>query len=225
MAQPLILFGAGKIAQAASYYFERDSDYRIVAYACDTLFRTSETFLGKPLITADDLPTAYPPAEHTLFVALGYQGINQLRADKVAWARAQGYRLAKYRSPHVLGDYSLGENSIVMDGAAIQPAVTLGDDVFVWGGAMIGHHTHIGDHCWLTGGCAIGGASSLGAGTFVGLNATIGHEIALGERCLLGAHTLTSKPLPAGTVVIAPDTETHRLNVDQFSRLSACFRL
>lgn len=76
---------------------------------------------------------------------------------------------------------------------------------------MIGHHARIGDHCWLT-------------GSFVGLNATIGHQITLGERCLLGAHTLTSKPLPAGTVVIAPDTEPHRLNADQFARLSACFR-
>ncbi|MBK1703373.1 hypothetical protein [Halochromatium glycolicum] len=225
MAQPLIIFGAGKIAQAASYYFERDSHYRLLAYACDAPFRTSETFLSKPLLAADDLPAAYPPGKNALFVALGYQGINRLRADKVAWARELGYGLASYRSPHVPGDYSLGENSIVMDGAAIQPAVTLGDDVFVWGGAMIGHHTQIGDHCWLTGGCAIGGASVLGAGSFVGLNATIGHEITLGERCLLGAHTATSKPLPAGSVVIAADTEPHRLNADQFVRLSACFRL
>ena len=225
MPEPLIIFGAGKIAQAATYYFERDSDYRILAYACDPMYRQGDSFLGKPLLASDDLPAAYPPDAHRLFVALGYQGINRLRADKVAWARAQGYRLASYRSPLVPGDYTLGENSIVMDGTVIQPEVTLGDNVFVWGGAMIGHHTRIGDHCWLTGGCAIGGATELGAGSFVGLNATIGQEITLGERCLLGAHTLTSKPLPAGTVVIAPDTEPHRLNADQFARLSACFRV
>lgn len=115
MPQPLIIFGAGKIAQAA-------------------------TFLGKPLLTTEELPGAYPPAEHALFVALGYQGVNRLRADKLAWARDQGYRLASYRSPLASGDYQMGENSIVMDGAVIQPAATLGDDVFVWGGTMIGHH-------------------------------------------------------------------------------------
>lgn len=221
---PLILFGAGKIAEAVTYFFERDSDYEVVAYCCDAAYVNRSRDLGRPVLSKEAALSAYPPSDCHLFVALGYQEINRLRAERVAWARAQGYRLASYRSPLVPGDYRLGDNSIVMDGAVIQPGVTLGDNVFVWGGAMIGHHAVIQDHCWLTGGCAVGGITTLGAGSFVGLNATLGHEIVIGERCMIGANALAGHSLPDGSVLIVGDTPIHRLNADQFARLSQCFR-
>jgi sugar O-acyltransferase (sialic acid O-acetyltransferase NeuD family) len=225
MSKKLIIFGAGKIAQAASYFFNRDSGMDIAAYCCDKEYVQADSFLGKPLLAAEDVPAAYAPDEHLMFVALGYQGMNDLRANKVEWAKDRGYALASYRSPLVPGDYVMGENSIVMDGAAIQPCVTLGRNVFVWGGAMIGHHAVIQDHCWITGGCAIGGVTTVGEKAFVGLNATLGHEIAIGRRCMIGANALVNKSLPDGSVLIVRDTEPHRLNSDQFSRMSRCFNL
>ena len=47
MKQPLIIFGAGKIAEAVSYYFKRDSNYAIEAYVVDDYFATTSTFLKK----------------------------------------------------------------------------------------------------------------------------------------------------------------------------------
>ena len=90
---------------------------------------------------------------------------------------------------------------------------------------MIGHHAIIEDNCWLTSGCLIGGITTIGKGTFVGLGAMIGHGVVIGEKCMLGAGTLATKDLPPGTVTIAPNTESHRLNSDQFIRMSTCFRI
>lgn len=225
MKTKLIIFGAGKISEAVSYYFNRDSEYDIAAYVVDDLFAQEELFLNKPLIKLSEVEQKYPPNEYKVFVATGYQGINHLRASKFEFFKQKGYAFASYISPHVTGDFSLGENSIVMDNATIQPCVTIGNNVMVWGGTLIGHHANIKDHCWLTGGCLIGGIATIGERTFIGLGAVIGNEIVIGNDCMIGASTLSTTNVKAGSVILVGPTEAHRLNSTQFSRMSACFKM
>jgi len=225
MKKKLVIFGTGKIAEAVSFYFERDSNYSICAYVCDDEFVKSETFLGKPVVAISKIEDEFKPEEFEVFVAVGYQLMNQLRTSKYEYLKKRGFSFAKYVSPNVNGNFTIGVNSIVMDGAIIQPCAKFGNNVFVWGGAMVGHHAIIEDNCWLTGGCLIGGISKIGQSTFVGLGAMVGHEIIIGEKCMLGAGTLTCKSISDGSVLIAPNTEPHRLNSDQFTRMSSCFRV
>jgi len=99
------------------------------------------------------------------------------------------------------------------------------NNVFVWGGAMVGHHAKINDNCWLTGGCLIGGGVDLGEGSFVGMGAILGQEVKTGAECMFGAGTLTIRSLGNNAVVVAEQTEIHRLNSQQFIRMSSCFRM
>lgn len=225
MKKNLIIFGTGKISDVTSYYFERDSEYTISAFIVDDAFLTSETFNGKPVVALSKVQEKFNPKDYTVFVSVGYQVMNQLRVSKCDHFKKLGFSFAKYRSPYVKGEFTIGDNSIVMDETTVQPRATIGSNVFVWGGSMIGHHAIIDDNCWLTSGCLIGGATSIGQSSFVGLGAMVGHGVAIGERCMLGAGTLATKDLPAGTVTIAPNTPTHRLNSDQFIRMSTCFRV
>jgi len=223
--KPLVIFGIGKIAEAVSYYFNRDSDYTIQAYVVDDAYAITEFFLNKPVVKMSDMQEKFSPEEHTLFIAVGYQGLNSLRADKYQLFKNLGYSFATYKSPHVFGEYTIGENSIVMDGAIIQPYVSFGNNVFVWGGAMVGHHATINDDCWLTGGCLIGGSVNLGRGTFIGMGAIVGQEVKTGIECMLGAGTLTIRSVVDKAVTVAQQTDLHRLNSDQFTRMSACFKI
>ena len=225
MKKNLIIFGTGKISEAVSYFFNRDSDYKIIAYTVDDTYATKKTFLNKPLIKLSQLIRKYSQENNYIFVATGYQGINQLRTSKYEHFKQLGYSFASYVSPYVKGNFTFGENTIIMDNAIVQPCVKFGDNVFVWGGAMVGHHAIIQDHCWLTGGCQIGGIVTLGKSTFVGLGAVIGNEIQIGEKCMIGASTLTTKSLIEKTVLLVGPTEHHRLNSDQFTRMSSCFRV
>lgn len=225
MKKQLVIFGAGKIAEAISYYFNREDEYEIVAYVVDDAFATKDQFLGKPLVKLSEVETNYSAKDYTIFVATGYQGINQLRAGKYDFFKQKGYSFASYVSPYVKGDFTVGENTIVMDNAVVQPCVEFGDNVFVWGGAMVGHHAVIHNHCWLTGGCQIGGIVDLGASTFIGLGAVIGNEVKIGQKCMIGASTLTTKSLNDKTVLLVGPTESHRLNSEQFTRMSSCFRV
>jgi sugar O-acyltransferase (sialic acid O-acetyltransferase NeuD family) len=224
MKKSLIIFGAGKIAEAVSYFFNRDSEYDIKAYIVDDLYAKFDTFLEKPVIKLSLVEEKFPTTEYTVFVAVGYQGINQVRTAKFEYFKSAGYSFASYVSPKVEGDFTFGENTIIMDYAMIQPRVSFGNNVFVWGGAMIGHHTVISDHVWLTGGCLVGGVTHIGEGSFIGLGTMIGQEVTIGQKCMMGAATLTIKNVGDKVVIIAPPTETHRLNSDQFTRMSSCFR-
>ena len=224
MKKSLIIFGAGKIAEAVSYFFNRDSEYEIKAYIVDDLYAKVDTFLDKPVFILSQVEEKFPATECSVFVAVGYQGINQLRTTKYEYFKAAGYSFASYVSPNVVGDFTFGENTILMDYAMIQPRVSFGNNVFVWGGSMIGHHTVIDDHVWLTGGCLVGGGAHIGEGSFIGLGAMIGQEVAVGTKCMMGAATLTIKSVGDKVVIIATPTEPHRLNSDQFTRMSSCFR-
>ena len=202
MKKKLVIFGTGKISEAVSYFFERDSEYEIISYVVDDLFVADGKFLEKTVVPLSKFEQTFSKDEIYIFVAVGYQGMNVLRSSKVDFFREKGYRFAKYVSPLVQGNFTTGENSIVMDGALIQPCVKFGNNVFVWGGAMIGHHAIIEDNCWLTGGGLVGGLSKIGKNSFVGLGTIIGHEVIIGEKCMLGAGTIACKSLPPGTVPV-----------------------
>lgn len=224
MKKPLIIFGTGKIAEAVSYFFERDSEYNINAYVVDDIYADKTSFLGKKVIKLSELSANFKVEDTSVFIAVGYQGINKLRTQKYEFFKQEGYKFASYISPFVKGNFIVGENTIIMDNAMIQPCAKFGNNVFVWGGSMVGHHSIIQDNCWLTGGCLIGGSVQLGNGTFIGMGAILGQEVKTGEMCMIGAGTITIKNIADKVVIIAPPTETHRLNSDQFTRMSSCFR-
>lgn len=224
LKKDLLIFGDGKIAEAISYYFNRDSDYTIVAYIIDDDFKTSDTFLGKPVVTLSTVLENHPPQKFEVFIAVGYQDINTLRKSKYVYFKEKGYKFASYSSPFVKGDFSLGENSIIMDNVAVQPKVTIGNNCFVWGGTMLGHHSIINDHCWITGGCLIGGSVSIGEKSFVGIGTIIAQEINIGSSCVLGAATFITKDQEDETVIISQATEKFRLNSKQFVRMSTLFK-
>ncbi len=224
MKKPLIIFGAGKIAEAVTYFFERDSEYEISAYIEDDVYVSKEQYMNKPLLKLSEVETKFPKTEYAVFVAVGYQGINSFRTQKYLYFKQLGYSFANYISPFVKGNFTIGENSIIMDYAMIQPCVSIANNCFVWGGAMIGHHAKIEDNVWLTGGCMVGGVTQIGQSSFIGLGAVVGHEVAIGEQCMIGASALIIKNLENKAVVIASPTEKHRLNSQQFTRMSSCFR-
>ena len=94
----LVIFGTRQIAEVCAYYFEHDSDYRVVAYTVDGAFLDDDKFRGVPVVPFEDVAKHFAPAEHGMFVAVGYGKMNRLRAEKFAAAKTAGYTLARYVS-------------------------------------------------------------------------------------------------------------------------------
>ena len=49
MTTPLIIFGAGDIAELAHYYFTTDSDYEVTAFVVDRQHLEATQFCGLPV--------------------------------------------------------------------------------------------------------------------------------------------------------------------------------
>ena len=145
MKKKLVIFGAGDIAQLAHYYFRTDSDYEVVGFTVDEAFRSVDSFDGLPLVAFERLCERFAPEGHALFVALSYAKLNAVRKEKYLAAKSLGYPIATYLSSRatVLNEGQIGENCFILEDNTIQPFVRIGNNVSLWSGNHIGHHSTI----------------------------------------------------------------------------------
>ena len=148
MKRKLIIFGSGDIGQIAKYYFEIDSDYEPVCFTLDGAYIKETTFEGLPVIPFDEVNEHYSPVDHDIFIALSYSQMNKLRAAKYNESKAKGYSIASYISSKCtyLSQFKPGENAFIFEDNTIQPYVRIGNNVTIWSGNHIGHHSVIEDH-------------------------------------------------------------------------------
>lgn len=206
MKKFLVIFGLSDIAELAHYYFSTDSDYEVVAFTVDAAYLTDTKFCGLPVVPFDELTQFYSPDSHELFVALSYSKLNQIRKEKYLAAKTLGYRLASYvsSSATVLNEGRIGENCFILENNTLQPFVTIGNNVTLWSGNHIGHHSTIHDHCFVASHVVVSGGVDIGEACFIGVNATLRDHIKIGERCVIGA----------GGLIMA-DTESESLYIGQ----------
>lgn len=209
MKKPLIIFGAGDIAQLAHHYFSTDSNYEVVAFTVDAAYINETEFCGLPVVPFEEIANRYSRDTHEMFVALSYSKLNQIRKEKYLAARVLGYRLASYVSSHatVLNAGKIGENCFIFEDNTIQPFVTIGNNVTLWSGNHIGHHSTIHDHCFIASHVVISGGVEIDESCFIGVNATLRDHIKVGEKCVIGAGALLLADAESEGVYIGQATE------------------
>jgi sugar O-acyltransferase (sialic acid O-acetyltransferase NeuD family) len=218
----LILFGNGQIAEIFTNYFSLDSDYEIVAYCVDDVFCKNKSFKEKPLIPLTKVKKLFSPKYFKFFVALSYADNNSNRKKKYNELKKMGYKFANFISSksNFVSNIKYGENIAILENLSIQPFVKIENNIFIWSGSVIGHHSHIKSHSWITAGSNIGGNVKIGEKSFLGLNSTIGHMVHIGNNCFIGANTLLTSNLQNNSVCIVNDTKKFKLNTKDFYRLS-----
>ncbi|HEX2841182.1 acetyltransferase [Hyphomicrobium sp.] len=213
MKKPLIIFGAGDIAELAHYYFTNDSDFEVKAFTVDREFVSSAEFKGLPVVPFDELEQRYPATDNWLFVALSYAKLNELRRAKYNAGKTLGYRFASYVSSHanVLNDGRIGENCFVLEDNTVQPFATVGNNVTLWSGNHIGHHSTIGDHTFIASHVVVSGGVVIGEACFIGVNVTLRDHIKVGDKCVLGAGVMLLGDAESEGVYMAAATERSRV--------------
>jgi len=192
MNKKLVIFGLSDIAQLAHFYFTKESDYEVVAFTVDQDYVKESSFCGLPVIDFESVVSIYPPSDHAFFVALSYSKLNSVRKEKYLAAKSLGYSIASFVSPKatVLTDESVGENCFILEDNTIQPFVKIGNNVTLWSGNHIGHHSIIQDHTFIASHVVISGGVDIGEQCFIGVNATLRDHIKVGDRCVIGAGAL-----------------------------------
>ncbi len=209
MKKPLVIFGAGDIARLAHFYFRRDSNYEVVAFTVDAAYMTGAEFCGRPVVSFEELPSRFLPDAYEMFIALSYSQLNEVRKEKYLAAKALGYRLATYVSSHatVLNEGRIGDNCFIFEDNTIQPFVTIGNNVTLWSGNHIGHHSIIHDHCFIASHIVVSGGVEIGESCFIGVNATLRDHIKVGQKCVIGAGALLLADAEPEGVYIGQATE------------------
>lgn len=221
MKKPLVIFGAGDIAQLAHAYFTRDSEYAVAAFTVDAAYLKLPEFCGLPVVPFEEVVHRYPPATHELFVAVSYTQLNQVRKEKYLAAKALGYRMASYVSSRasVLNDGQIGENCFILEDNTLQPFARIGNNVTLWSGNHIGHHAVISDHCFIASQVVISGGVEIGESCFIGVNATLRDHIKVGYKCVLGAGTLLLADAEPEGVYLGAATERSKVPSTRLKRI------
>ena len=202
MQKPVVIFGTGDIGQLAHFYLTHDSSYHIAAFCADAAFIQTTAWLGLPLVPFEEIVDVYPPDDFDMFVALSYSKLNETRAAKYAEAKAKGYKLISYVCSRSVmwGETVIGDNCLIFENQTIQPFVRIGNDVTMWSGNHLGHHSTIGDHGFITSHVVISGHVEIGPYCFLGVNSTVRDGIRLAPRSVIGAGATIVKNTVEGGV-------------------------
>lgn len=192
--KPVIVFGTNDVAELAHYYFENDSDLHVVAFTVHKDYLKFHSFKGLPVVDFDEVCSKYPPSEYSMFVPMFASNMNKNRQKVYQEAKGKGYELVSYVSSYATVLTSdIGENCFILEDNTIQPFTSIGNNVVLWSGNHIGHHSVIRDHVFVSSHVVISGHCDIGENCFLGVNSTIRNGITLQKGALLGmSASLTS---------------------------------
>ena len=200
--EEVVIVGDSAFAQIAYEYFTHDSIYRVAGFSVDKDFLKKERLFGLPVVPFETIEKRFKPNNFKIFVAITYAKLNRLRERFYLEAKEKGYSLVSYVSSKafVWRNVEIGENSFVFEDNTIQPFVKIGNNVILWSGNHIGHHSVIKDHCFISSHVVISGFVEVGEYCFLGVNATIANNIRIAKDCLIGAGVTILKDTEEGKV-------------------------
>ncbi len=198
----IIIYGCGQGANVATRYIRSDKEDKICAYTADAKYISSKIFMDLPLIVFEEVELKYPPDDYLMFIPLGFNSMNHLRAEKYRLAKNKGYTMYSYISSKSFlhHDVDCGENCFILEGQAINFDVKIGNNVVMWSGNHVGDRTIIGDHVWLSSHITIAGDVIINDYCFLGINAIISNHVVLEQETFVGATCFIAKNTKKGEV-------------------------
>jgi sugar O-acyltransferase (sialic acid O-acetyltransferase NeuD family) len=200
----LVIVGDSAFAEIAYEYFQHDSPYEVVAFAVERQYLTRDALFGLPVLPFEDLEQHHSPETHSFFAANVYTQGNQLRTRLYKAAKEKGYKPASYISPHafVWRNCKIGEHCFIFENNVVQPFVTIGNNVVLWSGNHIGHHSTIGDDCFVSSHVVVSGFCRVGQACFMGVNSTVSNNTNIGNNCIVGAAALVLSDVEDNQTVV-----------------------
>ena len=219
----LVIVGDSAFAEIAHEYFDADSDYTVVGYSVETAYLKRSGLHGLPVVPFETLEQHFAPDEHEVFVAATYTQLNRLRARLSAQAKARGYRLASYVSSRafVWRNVTLGEHCFIFEDNTVQPFVSIGDNVVLWSGNHIGHHSVVKAHCFIASHVVVSGFCTVGEYSFLGVNATLANNVNVGRDNWVGPNVTLMKDTPDGALFKTEQPEPARVSATRFFKVAA----
>jgi len=218
----VVVFGTGNWAALAHFYLTHDSPHKVVGFTLDRGYLASERFQDLPVVPFDEVERHYPPDEFHLFIPISFKKMNHIRADRYHDAKRRGYELISYVSSKATTwpGFTCGQNCFIFEDNTIQPFVEIGNNVVMWSGNHIGHHTTIKDHVMITSHVVICGCCTIEEHCFFGVNSAVRDEAVIARETLVGMGVTIVKDTKEFEVYRTPAIEPERVRSNQLRSLS-----
>jgi sugar O-acyltransferase (sialic acid O-acetyltransferase NeuD family) len=217
----LVIVGDSAFAEVAYECFTYDSGYEVVGFSVESAYLKKDTLFGLPIVPFERVEEFFKPDEVEFYAAVVYTKLNRLRTRLYETAKAKGYQPASYISSRafVWRNVELGEHCFIFEDNTLQPFVRIGNNVVLWSGNHIGHHSIIQDHCFVSSHVVISGFCNIGRSTFMGVNATLANNVNIGEDNWIGLGVTVLRDTKPNTLFNGVQPEPARLSARRFFRL------
>lgn len=220
--KPLVIAGDSAFAEIAFEYFNRDTDYKVMAFAVERKFRTRSHLFGLEILDLEELETFFKPGVTYFYAALVYSQLNRLRTRIYLDLKSRGFLPASYVSPNafIWPNVQIGEHNFIFEDNTIQPFVEIGDNNVLWSGNHIGHHSKIKDNCFIASHAVISGFCKIGDNSFIGVNATIANNVEIGNDNWIGLNVTLTKNTNPNELHKGPRSKPEEISASEFFRLN-----
>jgi sugar O-acyltransferase (sialic acid O-acetyltransferase NeuD family) len=194
-SKKLIIIGNTTNARLAHWFFNRDSEYEVVAFVVNQIYIKEKIWQGLPVVAFEEVEKLYPPSDYDAFIAIGYTKMNKIREMMYNKTKEKGYFLPNYISSKssFLTEETIGDNNLILEDNTIQPFVKIGNNNVIWSGNHIGHDTTLHNHITITSHVVISGYCVINNNCFLGVNSTLHNDIILEKETLVAAGAIISK--------------------------------
>lgn len=216
----VLLAGNAITAEILCAYLRRDSRYDVAGFTVDDEFVAQGGMGGYRTVGLSGAVSAFSPETHCVIMAMGYNDLNRSRETMFGRLRAMGYGVETYIHPdaRVYTDQSIGEGSVVLPGAVIEPHARVGANTMVWSNVTLAHHSSVDDHCWVAAGTVVSGQAKVLRNTFLGVNSTVVNAVTVGEFSIVGANALISRDTKPHSVHLARSAEPFRYSSEDYTK-------
>jgi len=133
------------------------------------------------------------------FIAIGN---NQVR-KKIVNKLPLNFEILTHKNAYIsLNDVFLGEGTIIMVNAIINPSVSIGKHCIINSGTIIEHDCKIEDFVHICPGASLAGGVEVGEGSMVGIGSTVIQGVKIGKWATIGAGTVIVEDVPDFAVVV-----------------------
>jgi sugar O-acyltransferase (sialic acid O-acetyltransferase NeuD family) len=179
----VIIFGLNDFAELAYYYLTNDSNYDVVGFSVNKEFlQNGQTFKDLPVFAFEDIEKTHNPDLFLFFAPMSPTKMNRDREKIYNEIKGKGYKLISYiSSKAIVLTNIIGDNCFILENNVIQPFVEIGNNVILWSGNHIGHHSKIADSVMFTSHVVLSGNCIVEKYCFFGVNSTIRDGLTISE--------------------------------------------
>lgn len=194
----VIIIGVGGHAKVVADIVQCSGD-NILGFLAD--FTDDNTFLNKPILGKDTDYKKFPNAH--FIIAIGDPHVRELFVSMM-------HDIKWYTAIHPNAiissiDTCIGEGSVIMANAVINPSAHIGKHCIINTGAIVEHDNRISDFVHISVGAKLAGKVSIGQRTWIGVGATVRDEITICDNCMIGAGSVIISNIDkSGTYVGIP---------------------